>query len=126
MAQGPGFHTESVPVPQALPELGLGESRPVSHPTSWCVPMLLAAGPELSGCRAAELPATAQVAVTLSSLCLGQSQLLPSWASLGDERDGRQGGVLGGTVLCFVTLGRSETLCLRVGCSPRALWQSPL
>lgn len=50
---------------------------------------------------AAELQATAQVAVTLSSLCLGQSQLLPSWASLGDESEGRE-EVLGGMgfVLC--------------------------
>lgn len=40
---------------------------------------------------AAELQATAQVAVTLSSLCLGLSQLLPGRARLGDGRDESQG-----------------------------------
>lgn len=40
---------------------------------------------------AAELQATAQVAVTLSSLCLGLSQLLPGSARLGDRRDESQG-----------------------------------
>lgn len=40
---------------------------------------------------AAELQATAQVAVTLSSLCLGLSQLLPGRARLGDRRDESQG-----------------------------------
>lgn len=89
----------------------MGESRPVSHLLPG-VPMLLAAG------LVAELQATAQVAVTLSSLCLGLSQLLPSWASLGDESDDRQGEVLGGTVSCFVTPGLSEALCWKVGSSP--------
>lgn len=40
---------------------------------------------------AAELQATARVAVTLSLLCLGLSQLLPSWTRLGDRRDESQG-----------------------------------
>lgn len=39
---------------------------------------------------ATELQATAQVAVTLSSLCLGLSQLFPSWARLRGRRDERQ------------------------------------
>lgn len=68
------------------------------------------------------MQATAQVAVTLSSLRLGRSQLLPSWASLGDESGDsgdRQGEGLGRTVSCFVTPGLSEALRLRVGCSPR-------
>lgn len=37
-----------------------------------------------------ELQATVQVAVALSSLCLGLSQLLPGWTRLRDGRDEKQ------------------------------------
>lgn len=82
--QPPCRHHQSTQL--CLSELGW-ESRSVSHPASHCAH---AAGFRPCAELPLELQAAAQVAVTLSSLCLDLSQLLPSWARLRNRRDESQ------------------------------------